>query len=378
MNRKAIVFLIVLAALSFAGCHRHYQQSEPVTTNPASTIVPTKSPETIKPVSTPKPREGVDVEFAAAYIDDAVISIDLPLGIVQNDTMDLGRIYSASGYASDTQQGNFYTVEVLRFFAEEDILANMEDLLLYDESMETFALGKDIEYRNLVSQMTFADGTGHISKTTYHDTEKYTATLLVGEIYYRIIIQAKGSYSSDDMALKILTSIQMNGSKASAKAKSFKSSLAGITYHSKKLEGASILCPADWLPAESMHFSLSNSILSMMTADKYATATVRYYSKASLPDVKTYDDFVHYMLLDLLNRSLIEPTETDRIQTFVEADKRSFCMPPTDNIIIRYYLEYTDGYYCIEMMYKGTDANVVAQMLDMGESFVGVGEEIRH
>lgn len=376
---KKLIFVLsilyIISALASCSTTPEISQvlpAEQSDTPALETAKPTDSP-TIAP-STAKDRQSIDIPFKQVQIDDGVITLDLPAAFEEIPN-NIGHIYTAEGYASLTGDGNQFTFHVLRFYQQEDIMTSIEMLLEFGESIETYQYSSKITYKNLMQNLYFGDAIGHLSKIEIGTDEKYTATLYAGDTYYKIILYSQGDFAADELALRIMTSINVNGKKAIKKAQQFNLLLDENIYSSHKLDEASVLCPEKWSPAESMYFSLENSILSMMNETMEATATVRYYPKSELPDIQSYDEFSEYMTNDLINRGFISADDIENISTF-ETEKRSYVLYPSDIIFIHYNIEYDEAFYCIELIYTGIDTEVVAQLIDIGQSFTGIGKEV--
>ena len=378
--KNTIIAILLVIILIVASCRSLYTAPEPATINVSPNIFATESIPSAEPTATPAPieQESSDIPYVSTSIDDGIITIDLPQIFTINGDKPYSHIFSASGYASENQDGNLYSFNVYRFYQAEDINMSISKLLEFDKSIETYQYSSQIEYKNIMSNMTFGDGVGHISKIVIGDDEKYTATLNVGEIYYKLILYSVGEKAADEIALRILTSIKLDAEKAKQKSDGFIINMQNNRYYSSRLHGANVLCPENWYPAESMCFSLTDTILSIITLDNYGTATVRYFPKSEYSEISSYNDFNNYMIEDLIKRGFLDSDDIGRIQTINEDSKREFIMYPSDIIIIHFNIEYTDAYYCVELMYSGDDAGIVAQMLDIGKSFTGIGREVNN
>ncbi|MBN2879985.1 MAG: hypothetical protein JXN65_10215 [Clostridia bacterium] len=206
------------------------------------------------------------------------------------------------------------------------------------------------------------------------DNEIFSGVYNVGDSYYQIVFRAFGEKSSHDIALHMLYSVQLNRAASNELSGSFSLDLSGGVYTNQSYPVVSMPCPDGWQPAESLRFTMPESILSMSTSDGLGTITVRCYSKEMIEAMSSIFIYDERMQLDLISRGLIKERDIPSIQTIENEDERPFTVYPSDIIIIHFDLEDDYGYYCVEMMYTGDDPRVYSQMLTIGQGIEMFGE----
>jgi len=233
----------------------------------------------------------------------------------------------------------------------------------------------DIEVERLKNTV-FGDGLGFISKIICPNHTKYTATIMGDGVYYKAVVYKEGEMGGENLIIKMLESIKLNGDVEKTYVDSFELNLDDERYYSSDMEGVSIICPEKWNPSEGMAFTNHESILSIMISDNIGTVTVKCYPK-EMYDFEDYDDFIVSMIDETYNRGIINEINKELINITRSADTgRMIVFYKTQLVVAHFLAEYEDAYYCIESVCVTGNKDLFEELITISDSFKAAGDEI--